>query len=160
MKRLLAVFTILSLVCCSFNKEDEQMIENTMEDFYKYLNNKKYKDLSEVLSPNMKKELPFLKSLSNENVRYTSIKVENIDIIGEKATVVVSTIDEFNNKANFTWNMIKIKNLWKVDNYNYINHNNSYNTDANKEPQKKTITDTLQKAQTLSLSTNIQEQEL
>lgn len=159
MRKILLLFIVLAFIGCSSNKEDEQMINDTINNFYHYLNKKDYKKLSELTSPNMTKELAFLSSIYKESVKYSSIKVESIEIAGEKAVADVSTTDEFGNKVSFTWNLIKIKNSWKIDYYSRLN-NNSYKEDDNSRTTNENRADSIENEKTLSLtpSTSIEEQ--
>lgn len=158
MRKLLLLFIVLAFVGCSSNKKDEQMISDTIKTFYNYLNNKDYKKFPEVISPNMSKELDLLTNISKESVRYSSVKVESVEIIGEKAVAKVSTTDEFNNNVSFTWNLIKIKNLWKIDYYSKLNNNSFSKDEKYQKIPNKEIPDSTQNHETLTLPTNIEEQ--
>ncbi len=115
------VFALLLFACQS--KEDEQMINSTLYKFYNILNNNNFNDLNKICSPNMNKEIKFWKSLGKDKVKYSSVKVTFIEIKGEKAIANVSTIDEFGNEISFMWNLMKIQNNWKIDNYTSLKNN-------------------------------------
>ena len=117
MRKLLYIFLFLICFACSSSKEDEQEINSVIKEFYHCLNNNKYKDFAQLLSPNMRNEISFWKNAGENSVKYVSVKVVSVDIEAEKAKALVSTTDEFNNKVNFVWHLIKIKNKWKMDNY-------------------------------------------
>lgn len=118
MYKLLLFLLPVILLSCGTNKQDEQMIGETLKAFYSCWNKGKYKEMEQYVSPNMLKEIASLKSFSNNKTTYDPVKIVSIDKGSEKALVEVSTTDEFGNKVDYIWNMIKIKNKWLVNNYN------------------------------------------
>lgn len=120
MKKLCLILLLIAFCACTSNREDEQLIEQTVLSFYKSIDKRDYKNLEEFLSPNMKFELNELKNYSNEMVKYTSVNVSSINIVGEKAVVNVNTTDEFGNIAVYTRNLIKINGKWFMNDYNAL----------------------------------------
>lgn len=121
MKKLCLILLLIAFCACSSNREDEQLIEQVVLSFYKSIDKKDYKNLEELLSPNMRYELSELKNYSNEMTSYTSVNVSSINIVGEKAVVSVTATDEFGNTVMYSRNLIKINGKWFMNDYNALN---------------------------------------
>lgn len=123
MKKVLIIIVSIFLIFGCRYKGDEQEISSTLNRFYTFLNNNEFNDMSKVCSPNMDNEIKLWKTFGKEKVKYTAIKIISIEIEGEKAKANVNTTDEFGNEVVFLWNLIKIKNNWKIDNYSISKSN-------------------------------------
>ncbi|MBQ9311988.1 MAG: hypothetical protein IJ213_02965 [Bacteroidales bacterium] len=123
MKKILPIIALFLFFAtsCSSTKEDEQLIQQTVESFYKNLEKKNYKELKELISVNMQEDFNFIKTVNKDAVKYSSYKVSSISVNGENAIAVVETVDEFDNNLSFVWNLVKIKGRWKMNNYNFSN---------------------------------------
>ncbi|MCF0210595.1 MAG: hypothetical protein HUK18_04705 [Bacteroidales bacterium] len=103
---------------CSKDKADEDLIKVVLNDYYHCINNKDFKKIYSLVSPNMKTEIDNMKNISAEMVVFPSFNITDIDVNGERAKAIVSSTDEFGNTVSLVWNMIKVKGEWKVNNYN------------------------------------------
>ena len=123
MKKILPIIVLFLFFAtsCSSTKEDELLIQQTVESFYKNLEKKNYKELKELISVNMQEDFNFIKTVNKDAVKYSSYKVSSISVNGENAVAVVETVDEFDNNLSFVWNLVKIKGKWKMNNYNFSN---------------------------------------
>lgn len=116
MKKLLLILLACVFVsACSSGDRDEEMIEKTIENYYKSLNNRDFKTLETLVSKRMSKKISYFKDLANEVVVYKSVKVENVVLNGNLAIVEVECVDEFGNKIECNWNLLKINEEWKID---------------------------------------------
>ncbi len=116
MKKLLLILLACVFVsACSSGDRDEEMIEKTIENYYKSLNNRDFKTLETLVSKRMSKKISYFKDLANEVVVYKSVKVENVVLNGNLAIVEVEVVDEFGNKIECNWNLLKINEEWKID---------------------------------------------
>lgn len=121
-KVLIIIISVFLILSCKY-KGDEQAISSTLSKFYTLLNNNEFNDMNKVCSPNMDNDIKLWKTFAKEKVKYSTIKITFIEIEGEKARANVSTTDEFGNEVVFLWNLIKIKNDWKIDNYSISKSN-------------------------------------
>jgi PBP1b-binding outer membrane lipoprotein LpoB len=120
MKKYLLVI-ILSFLCfaCSEEKKEEDKVKSTVESFYKCINDRDFKTMATIVSPNMNNALMIIKTLSSDLVSYKQYTVKDVVISGDKAKVNVDCIDCFDNKMECTWDLIRINNSWKMNNFNF-----------------------------------------
>lgn len=116
MKKLLLILLVCVFVsACSKEDRDEELIEKTIENYYESLNKRDFKTLETLLSTRMNKKIAYSKDLLEELVVYKNVKVNNVVINGNLAFVEVECIDEFGNKIECNWNLLKVNEEWKID---------------------------------------------
>lgn len=115
------LFVLLCFLCfaCSEDRKEEKEVKATVENFYKCINNRDFKTMETIISPNMNGTLMIIKTLSSDLVSYKKYTIKDVVISGEKAKVNVECVDNFDNKINCLWDLVKINNLWKMNNFNF-----------------------------------------
>ncbi len=114
-KLLLILFVCVFVSACSSDNRDEELIEKTIENYYESLNKRDFKNLETIVSKRMSKKISYFKDLVKDLVVYKSVKVGNIVVEGNLALVEVEVVDEFGNKIESNWNLLKVNEEWKVD---------------------------------------------
>ncbi len=110
---------ILLLGSCSEENKDEKAVKKVLETFYESINERDFKTLSKISSPQMKKHLDFMESFGNDLVLYDDYHVKEPKISGNRATASVIATDQFGNKTDCLWNLSKSNGVWLLDIFNY-----------------------------------------
>lgn len=109
----------LAAVSCSNERRNEKAIEHSLELFYKHINERDFKAVSAVCSPQMQQSLDFMKNFGNDLVIYKDWTVKAIKVSGNKAMAKVLVTDQFDNKTECVWRLSKIKDKWLLDVFNF-----------------------------------------
>ncbi len=117
MKKILLIPLLLSMFIfsCSKNDREQEMIQETITGFYKSLNKRDFEKMTLFVSPRMEQKMSYFKNISEDMVVYKHYKVKNIVVNGNIAVVELECVDMFDNKIICNWNLIKIKDEWKLD---------------------------------------------
>lgn len=94
---------------------EQDLIQETINGFYRSLNKRDFEKMEFYLSPRMKQNMTYFKNMAEDMVEYKSYKIKNIVINTNVALAEVECVDMFDNKIVCNWNLIKIKNDWKLD---------------------------------------------
>jgi PBP1b-binding outer membrane lipoprotein LpoB len=134
MKRVLAILICVFVFgACSERKHEEKAIKGTIDSFYECINDRNFETISEICSPQMKKRIEFIKTFGNDLVVYKKWELDSIKLNGNKAMVNVVTIDQYDNKTECIWKLIKSNEIWLLDVFN----NSSADEITNKTNSKK-----------------------
>ncbi len=127
MKVKTMLFLLLSglmVVSCSNERRNEKAIEQTLELFYKHINERDFKTVSAVCSPQMQKSLDFMKNFGNDLVIYKDWVVKSVKVSGNKAVAKVLVTDQFDNRTECIWKLSKVKDKWLLDVFNFSSAEN------------------------------------
>lgn len=127
MKVKTMLFLLLSglmAVSCSNERRNEKAIEQTLELFYKHINERDFKAVSAVCSPQMQKSLDFMKNFGNDLVVYKDWVVKSVKVSGNKAVAKVLVTDQFDNRTECIWKLSKVKDKWLLDVFNFSSAEN------------------------------------
>lgn len=115
---LISLIFILISSCSNYDNPQE-MIEKTMNSFYKSLNKRDFETMKLYVSPIMQQKVSYFKNIGDELVVYKSFKVRNIELNGNLAVVELECVDEFDNKIICNWNLVKVDDEWKIDVFDF-----------------------------------------
>ncbi len=117
-KILLLLFAVLILPNCSGVRQDEEAIKEVLELFYEGINERDFKTLTSITSPQMHKTLSIMEGLSDDLVIYGSYHVQSVNISGKRAFASVLSTDKFGNRTECVWNLTKSNDEWLIDVFN------------------------------------------
>ena len=159
--RILCLALLVGVFCVSCSStEEETQIEDVIKDFYKYLNEGDIKRMNTLFSANMQRDSRKNKTLATQFIKIKKIYIKDIDINTITSRVSVECTDEFNNTTEQNWDLIKEKDDWKINNFNF-SKTSPLNADkktqnavkdtvkVNSDVLDTTYTDTINNAQTL-----------
>jgi len=129
-------FLILLIFSGCNSTEEETKVEKIITTFYKSLNNRDYKKMESLMSDNMRIDSRWIKRDLKEFVVFKKIYIKDVVLNTITATVTVECTDEFNNKTEQSWDLIKQKDDWKINNFNF-SRTQTINTDTKKQNTKK-----------------------
>lgn len=115
---ILLLLTAFLFFSCSSNKEDEAEIEKVVLTFYKAINKEDYKQVESLISSNMRQDTRRLRYDIKEFVKYKKFYVKDIELNSLNAVVSVETTDIFNNTVETYWDLIKVNDSWRINNFN------------------------------------------
>ncbi len=119
MKRLgtiLIAFVLLAFAAsCSKERKEEKAVAKVVERFYEYMNERDFKAISRICSPQMRKHVEMLETFGEDLVIHKQWSVEKVDISGNRAVARVVATDSFDNKNACVWNLTKQNETWLLD---------------------------------------------
>lgn len=117
-KIVILAFTLLLFGCSNRDKTEEDNVKTTVENFYKSINDRNYKTMEMLCSPNMTMVFNQIKTFGDDMVKYKHYRVKQIVINGDKARVSVESEDVFGNHMESLWDLVRINNQWRMDDFN------------------------------------------
>ncbi len=106
---------IFATVSCTKTDSDREAIDTTLDSFYENINKRDFKSLNSICSPQMTKWLDFVKTFGDDIVIYKEWESKSVEIKGAKAIVTIVATDQFGNKTECVWKLIKTNEKWLID---------------------------------------------
>lgn len=119
MKRLgtiLIAFALLALAgSCSGERKEEKAVAKVVARFYEYMNERDFKAMVRICSPQMRRHTEMLETFGEDLVVYRQWNVERVEVSGGRALAYVVATDSFDNTNRCVWNLAKQNGTWLLD---------------------------------------------
>jgi hypothetical protein len=105
--------------CKEEQSEQQQSAKQTIETFYRAINQHDYALLKSISTKNLQHLIEVIENLDNGLVKYDTINIVVIDVNGSKAEAIVEAKDSYGNLIGVDWELAFVENKWKMDAFNY-----------------------------------------